>query len=212
MTTRAPYPHEPPNESAGNAGPSGPGGRRTGRSRPSKRSLLPLALAAWVVLEVWLLILVAEAAGGLTVLALLVGGFLAGSTVMKRAGRRAWSRLAENVQRAQAQGAPAGVPTDQTGERPAGGNALAMLGGLLLIIPGLITDVAGLFCVFPPTAGLLRKLAHRYAARRGAFEPGTLGDAYRQAREREEQLRTQQQHGDGKVVEGEVIRDDEPPR
>ncbi|NYV78828.1 FxsA family protein, partial [Streptomyces sp. UH6] len=37
---------------------------------------MPLGVAAWLVLEIWLLTLVADAAGGLTVLLLLVAGVL----------------------------------------------------------------------------------------------------------------------------------------
>ncbi|MFD5647229.1 FxsA family protein, partial [Streptomyces anulatus] len=42
--------------------------------RSRARRFLPLALAAWLVLEIWLLTLVASAAGGLVVLLILVAG------------------------------------------------------------------------------------------------------------------------------------------
>ncbi|MBA0051023.1 FxsA family protein [Streptomyces sp. AJS327] len=197
MTTRAPYPHEPP--------PQGPGPHGAGPRRPRRRGTpLPLALAAFAVLEIWLLVLLTEAAGGLTVLAVLAGGFLLGSVLMKRAGRRAWQELAESLQRAQRPGAEPPTERRSTG----GGNALAMLGGLLLMVPGLLSDVLGLLCVFPPTARLLRRSLRRYAERR-AFPAGGLGDAYQQARSTQERYRMWRP--DGKVVEGEVIRDEEPP-
>jgi UPF0716 protein FxsA len=61
--------------------------------------------------------------------------------------------------------------------------------------------VAGLLCLFPPTAALLRRLGERTLAERmQSAAPGTLGDALRQARIH---------RPDGKVVQGEVIRDDE---
>ncbi|MEU3713831.1 FxsA family membrane protein [Streptomyces catenulae] len=161
--------------------------------RSAARRFLPLAVIAWLVLEVWLLRLVAEAAGGWTVLLLLIAGVVAGSYVIKRAGRRAWRRLAESVQ-------------SGTAPEPAkdGGNTLPMLGGLLLILPGMVSDVLGLLCLFPPTGKLIRRRAEKLLTARAARPaPGSLGDAFQQAR---------MHRPDGKVVQGEVIRDDEPPR
>ncbi len=170
--------------------------QQTLNSRPPKRGrarrLIPLAVAAWAVLEIWLLTLVAGAAGGWTVFALLAGGVVAGSYVIKRAGRRAWQRLTQSLQ------TPGAAPAPETG----GGNALTMLGGLLLMVPGLLSDVAGLLCLFPPTRALLRRTVGRRLERAGGAGPGSLGEAFRQARAGQ---------GGGKVVQGEVVRDDEPP-
>lgn len=161
-----------------------------------------MAVAAWVVLEIWLLVLVAEAFGGLTVFLLLVAGVLLGGYATKRAGRRAWRRLADNVQAAQ-RGRPAAV-ADAAEER--GGNTLAMVGGVLLIVPGLLSDVAALLCLFPPTRALLRGYAERSLERRmrkAGVPGGPFGAAY-------QQTRTGGQ--DDRVVPGEVIREDEPRR
>ncbi|WP_326692143.1 MULTISPECIES: FxsA family membrane protein [unclassified Streptomyces] len=212
MTTRAPFPYEPSGQEPGDGtgGPGGPGQGPEGPRRRSKgRTLLPLGVAAWVVLEIWLLTLLADAAGGLIVLIVLVAGFLIGSAVIKRAGRRAWRNLAESVQRAQEQ-AGGGEPRPEAEGRAGRGSGMAMLGGLLIMIPGLVSDAAGLLCLFPPTAKLLRGSTKRYLERRSDFEPGSLGDAYQQARGAEEQVRMHRP--DGKVVQGEVVRDDEQGR
>ncbi|ANP53829.1 UPF0716 protein FxsA [Streptomyces griseochromogenes] len=164
----------------------------TARPRRSRlRRYLPLGVAAWLVLEIWLLTQVAGVAGGLTVFLLLVAGFVAGSVVIKRAGRRAFRNLNEALQRG---GSPAGGGGN--------GNGWMMLGGLLLIIPGLISDVAGLLLLLPP----IQKAASRYAE--SALDkslrtsaPGTLGDAFQQVRIH---------RPDGKVVQGEVIRENRP--
>ncbi|MGW8375940.1 FxsA family membrane protein [Streptomyces sp. ODS28] len=215
MTTRAPYPYEPARDrgqSAGEGG-SGPAGGAPRRSR--LRTFLPLAVAAWVVLEIWLFTLVAEAAGGMTVFLLIAAGFVLGAVAIKRAGRRAWRQLSDNVQRAQAQAA-GGDPDQAAGKAGEqgrrGGNAQAMLGGLLLMVPGLVSDAAGLLLLFPPTSRLLTRAARGAVGRKAAkgFEPGSLGEAYEQARTMEEQFRIHQQ--DGKVVQGEVVREDEPPK
>ncbi|SCK56909.1 FxsA family membrane protein [Streptomyces sp. WMMB 322] len=208
MTSRAPYPFEPPHDEQGSgrstSGRQGPGGPRPSRTR----RFLPLAVAAWALLEIWLLILIGEAVGGLAVLGLLAAGFVLGVFVIKRAGRRAWQRLTESIQQAQ-QAAQKGEAPPEGSESSRGGNALTMLGGLLIMVPGVISDALGLLCIFPPTAALMRRTAQRHLERRSGFAPGTFGDAYQQARRAENQMRMHRP--DGKVVEGEVVRDDEPP-
>ncbi|UUU43057.1 FxsA family membrane protein [Streptomyces sp. NBC_00162] len=163
--------------------------------RSPARTFLPLAVAAWLILEIWLLGLVAGAAGGLTVAALLAGGMVLGVVVIKRAGRRAFKNLTDTFQQAQ-QGVQ---PTPQ---QPGRGNGLTMLAGLLLIVPGLLSDVAGLLCLLPPVRAWIGRRAARSLERKMASAPaGTFGDAFQQARIH---------YPDGKVVQGEVIREDRP--
>ncbi|MBW5421850.1 FxsA family protein [Streptomyces sp. BG9H] len=186
MTTGAPPPIPP---------------AKTRRSGPLR--FLPLGIAAWLVLEIWLLTVVAGATSGFVVLLLLVGGLVLGSAVIKRAGRRAFRKLSEAVQQQQS-----GVaPQPQSEAAAGGGGALTMLGGLLIILPGLISDALGLVLLVPP----VQKALGRYAE--GAIErkmrmmreatPGGLGDAFQQAR---------MHRPDGKVVQGEVIKDEPPAR
>ncbi|RLL65693.1 FxsA family membrane protein [Streptomyces sp. Z26] len=196
MTNGAPYPYEPP------AGDDRQAHRADGARRPDRpsrtRTVLALGSAAWIVLEIWLLVTVADATSGLVVLALLVAGFVLGLVAIKRAGRRAWRRLQATMQAAQ----PGGPPLPDTTDERAGGNAFAMLGGLLLMVPGFGSDVLGLLCLFPPTSALLRRGTERLLSR------GELGQALRQARAAERSARMRRP--DGKVVQGEVVRDDDP--
>ncbi|MFI8357811.1 FxsA family membrane protein [Streptomyces cyaneofuscatus] len=172
--------------------------------RSRARRFLPLALAAWLVLEIWLLTVVASAAGGLTVLLLLVAGAVLGTVVIKRAGRRAFKNLTETLQ--QMPGQPGATEAPQvTGGKASQGNGLLMLGGLLLLIPGLISDAAGLLLLIPPVRTAISRRAERSLERRmRAASPGSLSDAFQQAR---------MHRPDGKVVQGEVIREDgtQPP-
>ncbi|MGW0947467.1 FxsA family membrane protein [Streptomyces sp. NPDC002623] len=152
--------------------------------RSRLRTFLPLGLAGWLVLEIWLLTVVAGAAGGFTVFLLLLAGFLLGAVVIKRAGRRAFRNLNEALQRG-------------TAPSRGGGNGLMMLGGLLLMIPGLTSDALGLLLLLPP----VQKAIGAYAERKlRQAAPGTLGDAFQQARIH---------RPDAKVVPGEVIRDEQ---
>ncbi|MFB7467028.1 FxsA family membrane protein [Streptomyces sp. NPDC056224] len=165
------------------------------RRRSPARTFLPLAVAAWLILEIWLLSLVAGAAGGLAVAALLAGGMILGVVVIKRAGRRAFKNLADTFQQAQQGRQP-------TAQQPGQGNGLTMLAGLLLIMPGLLSDVAGLLCLLPPVRAWIGRRATRSLKRKMAAAPaGTFADAFTQARIH---------YPDGKVVQGEVIREERP--
>lgn len=169
----------------------------TARRRSRARTFLPLGIAAWLVLEIWLLTVVAGVAGGFTVLVLLVAGGVLGAVVIKRAGRRAFRNLSETLQRQQSGVAPA------TGDdRPGSGNGLLMLGGVLLMLPGLISDAAGLLLLLPPVRAALGRSAEKSLERRvRQAAPGSLGDAFQQVRIH---------RPDGKIVQGEVIREDAP--
>ncbi|MEU0035622.1 FxsA family membrane protein [Streptomyces sp. NPDC006333] len=165
------------------------------RPRRSRlRTFLPLGIAVWLVLEIWLLTVVAGAASGFAVLLLLVAGFVLGSVIVKRAGRRAFRNLSETLQQQQSGVAPTGGGGD--------GNGLMMLGGLLLMLPGLLSDVVGLLLLIPPVQKALSRYTERAIERRiREAAPGSVGDAFQQARIH---------RPDGKVVQGEVIRDDTP--
>ncbi|WNI25934.1 FxsA family membrane protein [Streptomyces sp. ITFR-16] len=171
----------------------------TARKRSRARTFVPLAIAAWAVLEIWLLTVVADVAGGFTVLLLLAAGVVLGAVVMKRAGRRAFRNLTETLQRMPGQpGASGAAPVPSSR-----GNGFLMLGGLLIMIPGMISDVAGLVLLVPPVRSALSRYAERSLERRmSAAAPGGFSDAFQQSRIH---------RPDGKVVQGEVIRD-EPTR
>ncbi|WP_217185502.1 FxsA family membrane protein [Streptomyces sp. AC495_CC817] len=180
-----------------------PSSTHSARPRRSRlRTFLPLGVAAWLVLEIWLLTVVAGAAGGFTVFLLLVAGFVGGSAVVKRAGRRAFRVLSETLQQQQG-GAAAGGPGSgsASGSGKSESNGFLMLGGLLLMLPGLVSDAVGLVLLIPPVQRALGRYTERTFERKiREASSGSLGDAFQQAR---------MHRPDGKVVQGEVIRDDE---
>lgn len=202
MSDRIPQPYEDPAGSDDRgAGPGGPGGsgRSTGarparRRRSLGRTLAPLGVAAWALLELWLLIMLGSGIGVLGVFAVLAGGLVLGTVVIKRAGRRAWRSLAEQLQRQQSGAGPAA----EDGGGRGSGNGLTMLAGLLLMVPGLVTDAAGLLLLLPPVRTLVSRRAARMIERSAAGRD--LGHVYTQARIH---------RPDGKVVQGEVIHEDD---
>ncbi|AZK93109.1 MULTISPECIES: FxsA family membrane protein [Streptomyces] len=161
--------------------------------RSRARLFILLGSAAWFALEIWLLVLVGGAIGVLPVLALLIAQAVAGAAIVKQAGRNAFRNLTETLQRQQQPETPGTAPDSS-------GNGFLMLGGVLIMVPGFASDVLGLALLVPPVRKWLSRFTQRSLERRvRAAAPGTLGDAFNQARMR---------RPDGKVVPGEVIHPD----
>ena len=111
--------------------------------------LVVLLLLAWPVAEVFVAIQIADAIGVLWMLLLLIAGWPIGSWALRSQGRAAWRRLGDAV----------------AARRPPGrevlDGALILFGGLLLIVPGFITDAIGGLLLLPPTRALMRGLLVR---------------------------------------------------
>ncbi|MEW2549285.1 FxsA family membrane protein [Streptomyces sp. NPDC047002] len=171
----------------------------TAPKRSRARGLLPLAVLVWIALEIWLLTLVGGATNGFVVFLIIVAGIVLGSVVVKTAGRRAFQNLRSTLQQAQR----GGVTPERSADSSR--NGFLMLGGLLIMIPGLLTDAAGLLLLIPPVRAVVGRFADRSMERRmRAAVPGDLQDAFQQA----QRARMSQ---DGTVVQGEVVRDDGAP-
>jgi len=116
----------------------------------------PLVLALLVavpIFEVWLLIQVGKQIGALWTVAVLVAEALLGAWLMRREGSRAWNALNAAL---------------RTGTMPSGelaDAALVLVGGVLLLLPGFLTDVIGFFFLLPFTRPLARHALAFFVAR-----------------------------------------------
>lgn len=114
------------------------------RFRGSVGLLLVLApLLVCLAAEVVILVMVTNALGWWTV-ALLIFTTLLGCWLLQREGRRTWGALLESLGRGS-------LPPGRTADA-----VLVMIGGLLLIMPGFITDIIGLLLLIPPSRHLVR--------------------------------------------------------
>jgi len=106
--------------------------------------LFVLGLILWAAAELFVAIRVADAIGVLATVLLLLVTWPIGSWVLRSQGRAAWRRLGAAVAEGRS---PGGEVLD---------GVLILLGGLLLIVPGFLSDVLGLVALLPPTRALLR--------------------------------------------------------
>jgi UPF0716 protein FxsA len=122
------------------------------------------------VAELYVIIKVGEAIGLVPTLVLLLADALLGSLLLKHQGRGAWRRFNEALAARRFPG------------REVVDGVLVVIGGTLLITPGFLTDIVGLFFLVPPTRGLARGLLKRLTAGRftvigvpGGFGGGPFG-------------------------------------
>lgn len=146
--------------------------------------MLPLILIAMVALpflEIYLIVQLGQLIGAAWTLAILLGEALLGLWLVRREGSRAWKALNESF---------------ASGKTPSGelaDTALILVGGVLLVVPGFVTDVFGLLFLLPFTRPLARKVLAFFVARRMS----RLGMTYVRR--------------DVTVIEGETVPDPQPP-
>src|SRR5271154_2332056 len=117
-----------------------------------------LILIVVPLVEVFVFIEVGLAIGWLLAVVLLLGTSLLGVELVRIQGRSAIQRMSRAVSE---RSAPARGTID---------GALGLLGGLLLVVPGFVTDVLGALLVLPPTRAQARRwLSRHYAGRVVSF-------------------------------------------
>lgn len=123
-----------------------------GTGRPSRRRagwLLPVLLVLLIavpIAEIWLLIQVGQVIGaGWTILILIAEAAL-GAWLVRREGARTWTALQKTFEARR-------MPTAELANA-----ALVLVGGCLLLFPGFLTDVVGLFFLLPFTRPWARHL------------------------------------------------------
>lgn len=180
------------------ASPTDALGRPVRRRSPLRR-VVPLLVTAWLVVEIWVLVQVASVTGWFLVLLLLVAGIALGGSLIKRAGLKAFRAAAASFEQGE-------VPPSGAAET---GTSLTVLAGVLLMIPGFLSDLLALTLLFPPTRALWR-LAGRRVARKALRTPAGAGDPIAEALRLQEQMRIHRP--DGKVIQGEVVDPTAGPR
>jgi UPF0716 protein FxsA len=111
--------------------------------------LFLLLLVLWPIAELFVAVKVADAIGVLLTIVLLIASWPVGSWLLRSEGRAAWRRLSAAV----AAGRPPG--------RSVIDGALVLVGGVLFLVPGFITDVLGAGLLLRPIRALARGLIER---------------------------------------------------
>jgi UPF0716 protein FxsA len=113
------------------------------------------------IAEIYVIIQVGELIGVWPTVALLVLDAVGGSMLLKHQGRGAWRRFNEALAQRRFPG------------REVVDGVLIVIGGTLLVTPGFITDIVGLFFLIPPTRALARAVLRRFTIGRIAVVGGS---------------------------------------
>ncbi len=145
-------------------------------------ALFVVLLVAIPIFEVYVLVQVGQRIGVLWTVLILVLEAVFGAWLMRREGARAWRALEAAFRGGR-------VPSGELADA-----ALVLVGGVLLMLPGFVTDVLGLFFLIPFTRPFARKVLAFFVARRlsrAGLVPGAQGP-----------------YAGASVVEGEVVPDE----
>lgn len=118
-----------------------------------------LFIFVFALLEAMLLAKVAQLVGWGTTVLLVVATAMIGSMLLRRQGLATWMRLNQRMQQGE-------MPAAELVE-----GVLLLLGGVLLITPGFISDSLGLLLLLPP----LRKPLAALMMRRGVMQAVSMG-------------------------------------
>jgi len=135
--------------------PSVSHGSGAGRVRRGRWSwLLVVLLLVVPLLEVVVIIAVGRAIGGWPTFFLLLAESAFGAWLVRHEGARTWASLQE------------ALTTGRMPSRQLSDAALVLVGGVLLLAPGFLTDIVGFFLVLPFTRPVARRALEAVVARR----------------------------------------------
>jgi UPF0716 protein FxsA len=116
--------------------------------------LLGLLFVGLPIVEIYLIVQLGQAVGPWWTIFVLLAAGLLGSYLIRHEGRRAWRALQQ------------ALAENRMPARELADGALILVGGTLLLTPGFLSDVVGLFCILPFTRPLARRVLSRVVARR----------------------------------------------
>jgi UPF0716 protein FxsA len=158
--------------------------------------MLPLALFLGFlivpVLEIYVIIQVGQLIGGWPTVALLLAESLLGAWIVRREGRRAWRALSTTFR------------SGHLPERELVETALVLVGGVLLLTPGFVTDAIGFLFVLPFTRPAVRRLLAAYGSRRMRVLRRRMPEMYT--------ARVSRGAANGQVIHGQIVREDREDR
>jgi UPF0716 protein FxsA len=112
-------------------------------------ALLAIAFIVMPLLELYVIVQVGQAIGAWNTIGILILVALVGVWLTKHEGFYVLQRMRQQLDAGH-------VPTDELID-----GCLVLAGGLLLILPGFISDAIGLIVLFPPTRALVRNVVKR---------------------------------------------------
>lgn len=122
-----------------------------------RRSLwwaLALAFVVIPIIEIYVVIQVGQVIGAWWTIALLLLDGLIGSWLVKREGGRAWAALRTALHQGR-------MPAREIAD-----GSLILIAGTLMLTPGFVSDIVGIFLILPLTRPMARRVLTRFVSAR----------------------------------------------
>jgi UPF0716 protein FxsA len=124
--------------------------------------VLLILFILWPFAELTLLVRLGHATGAMTAIGVVVLTGVLGAALARREGLKVWYRIRQEL-------AAGHMPGDQLLDA-----VLILVAGVLLILPGLITDVIGILLLIPPVRAFVgRRLRSKFRTRFTIMHVGT---------------------------------------
>ena len=153
------------------------------RRRRFPKGLLLAAFILVPLVEIYVIIQIGQVIGAWWTILLLIADSILGSWLVKREGARAWRALRSALDEGR-------MPATELAD-----GMLILVGGTLMLTPGFVTDAFGILVILPFTRPIFRRALAAVVARRimvlDVNRPGP------------------QSPGQGPVIRGEVVDDDD---
>ena len=134
----------------------------------NKVGFLPLLILAYPLLEIAVLIMIGSSIGVLATIGLIIGSGIIGAMLLRFQGFALLARMRSEIN------------AGRMPEKEMADGAMIALGGVLLMIPGFISDVLGILLFIPQVRAMLRSyLSRNITVVRAGARPnrqGTGGD------------------------------------
>ena len=164
-------------------------------------------LFLWGIIELIVIVLVAGAIGAMATLGLLLLGMIVGTMILKKERERFAQRMRQ------------GSAQVSLGSTDMKDGLFRVMGGTLLFMPGFISDAMAIVCMIPALRGLFGGMLMKVfrpdvvVQRFGYRQQGGRGNVYEgEVAANDDSVSQPQSHGESKVIKGEFIEHDEPPR
>ncbi|MFT4050460.1 MAG: FxsA family protein [Solirubrobacterales bacterium] len=118
------------------------------------------------IAELWLILEVGSLIGTWPTILLLIADSIIGAWLVRSQGSQVWQRFTRTIDSGK-------VPANEAVD-----GFFVILGGTLLLVPGFLSDIAGLVFILPPTRKLMRGRVVNYVRRRtrATFVGGFVAD------------------------------------
>jgi UPF0716 protein FxsA len=129
-------------------------------------SYLFLVLVVLPIVEIVILVRIGQITAWWVPVAIVIATGVAGSALVRWQGWKVFERIRDNMRDGR-------VPADSLID-----GFLVLMAGILFVMPGVVTDLAGIALLIPPLRGRIKRRVNDWIKKRIEFRAGTIGGGF----------------------------------